>query len=52
MVIHKVNPATTHFLNVDLDIYSKADFQPLVTALGKKVMVLYRAHQTDPLRAP
>lgn len=48
MVIDRVNPATTHFLNVDLDIYSKADLQPLVTALGKKVLVLYagRIRQT------
>jgi hypothetical protein len=41
MVIHRLNPATTHFLNVDLDIYSKADLRSLVTALGKRVMVLY-----------
>ena len=48
MAIHKVNPATTHFLNVDLDIYSKADLHPLVTALGKKVVVLHvgRIRQT------
>jgi hypothetical protein len=31
----------THFLNVDLDIYSKYDLQPLVTAMGDKVFVLY-----------
>jgi hypothetical protein len=41
MVINRLDPAATHFLNVDLDIYSKADLQPLVTALGKKVTVLY-----------
>jgi hypothetical protein len=48
MVIHKVNPATTHFLNVDPDVYSEADLQPLVAALGNKVMVLYvgRIRQT------
>jgi hypothetical protein len=48
MVINRGNPASTHFLNVDLDIYSKADLQPLVSALGKKVMVLYvgRVRQT------
>jgi hypothetical protein len=42
----------THFLNVDLDIYSKYDLQPLVTAMGDKIFVLhvgrhkrtYRAH--------
>ncbi len=48
MVINRGNPTSTHFLNVDLDIYSKADLQPLVSALGKKVMVLYigRVRQT------
>jgi hypothetical protein len=29
------------FLNVDLAIYSKADLEPLVSAMGKKVSVLY-----------
>jgi hypothetical protein len=32
---------TTRFLNVDLDIYSKFDLQPLVDAFGLKVIVLY-----------
>ena len=41
MAIHKGNPKTPHFLNVDLDIYSRSDLQPLVTALGKKVYELY-----------
>src|SRR5271157_2199944 len=31
----------THFLNVDLDVYSKSDLQPLVTALGKGDFALY-----------
>ena len=31
----------THFLNVDLDIRSVYDLQPLVSALGKKVCVLH-----------
>ena len=32
----------THYLNVDLDIYStKADLQPLVSALGEKVVALH-----------
>jgi hypothetical protein len=31
----------THFINVDLDIYSKSDLDPLVTALGDQVDVLY-----------
>jgi hypothetical protein len=30
----------TQFLNVDLDIRSKSDMQPLVDAMGKKVVVL------------
>jgi len=39
----------THFMNVDLDIYSMSDLQPLVTALGERVYVLpppqsYEAH--------
>jgi len=38
---HRGNADETHFLNVDLDIYSKTDLQPLVSALGKKVIVLY-----------
>lgn len=29
------------FLNVDLRIYSKSDLQPLVAAMGKKIVVLY-----------
>jgi hypothetical protein len=33
--------AATHFLNVDLEIYSRRDLQPLVTAFGAKVLVLY-----------
>jgi hypothetical protein len=34
-------PSATHFLNVDLDIYSKHDLQTLVNALGRRVTVLY-----------
>ncbi len=41
MVIYKNTPKTTHFLNVDLDIYSKSNLQPLVTVLGRKVFVLH-----------
>jgi hypothetical protein len=41
MVMHRVNPTATHFLNVDLDISSGRDLQALVAALGKKVIVLY-----------
>lgn len=41
MVIRRVAADTTHFLNVDLDIHSKEDLQPLVAALGKRVLVLF-----------
>ena len=41
MVIYRNKPTATHFLNVDLDLYSKGDLLPLVTALGRKVIVLY-----------
>jgi hypothetical protein len=37
MVINK-DKETTHFLNVDLEIYSKSDLQPLVSALGKRYL--------------
>jgi hypothetical protein len=29
------------FLNVDLDVYSRCDLQPLVNGFGKKVIALY-----------
>jgi hypothetical protein len=32
---------TTHFLNVDLDLHSMSNLQPLVTAMGEKVYVLH-----------
>jgi hypothetical protein len=35
----------TEFLNVDLDIYASYDLQPLVDALGRKVMALYVGRQ-------
>jgi hypothetical protein len=41
----------THFLNVDLDIWSRYDLQPLVDAFGKKVFVLYVGHHRRKLRA-
>jgi hypothetical protein len=41
MIIYRGNPQTTHFLNVDLDIYSNSNLQPLVSALGKKIYVLH-----------
>ena len=31
----------TAFLNVDLDIYSRSSLEPLVTALGRHVIVLF-----------
>jgi hypothetical protein len=41
MVVQKGERTETHFLNVDLDIHSTSDLQPLVSALGKKVHVLW-----------
>ncbi len=41
MVVRQTNPSKTEFLNVDLDIYSRSDLQPLVNSLGRKVIVLY-----------
>ena len=41
MRILKPKDPHPHFLNVDLDIYSKSDLQPLVIALGDRVFVLY-----------
>jgi hypothetical protein len=32
---------TTRFLNVDLDLYSRSDLKPLVTALGQRVLTLH-----------
>ena len=37
----KRKTSTTRFLNVDLDLYSRSDLQPLVDAFGKKVITLY-----------
>jgi len=36
-----VRKAQTRYLNVDLDIYSRYDPQPLLDALGRKVIVLH-----------
>ena len=33
--------AAAQFLNVDLDVYSGCDLQPLVNAFGKKAIALY-----------
>src|SRR5262245_43352915 len=35
-------PIHTHFLNVDLDLYSRHQIEPLVKALGRKVIVLFK----------
>ena len=35
----EVEPDTTHFLNVDLDIESREPLDALVAAFGKKVFV-------------
>jgi len=37
----KKHPSSTEFLNVDLELCAPYDLQPLVTALGRKVIVLY-----------
>jgi len=36
-----INNKTTTFLNVDLDLYSRSNLEPLVAALGQQVSVLY-----------
>ena len=37
--------SATHFLNVDLDIYSKRDLHPLVKSFGRKVIDLYTGRE-------
>ena len=48
MASKKKAPETTHFLNVDLDIRSNSNLEPLVAALGKRVINLatYRSKRT------
>jgi hypothetical protein len=41
MVIQKGDTAATHFIEVDLDIYSARDLQPIVTTLSEAVSVLH-----------
>jgi hypothetical protein len=41
MVIGRGLSSAAQFLNVDLDIYSRHNLQPLVSSLGKKVTALY-----------
>ena len=38
-------PTGTRFLNVELDIYSRSSLEPLVSAFGQKVMVLYMGRE-------
>jgi hypothetical protein len=51
MVIHRTEPGHTHFINVDLDVFSRSDLTPVVDSLGKNVCVLFlgktrRTHHT------
>jgi hypothetical protein len=41
MAARKDDSSVTHFRNVDLDIYSMHDLQPLVHSFGRKVNILY-----------
>jgi hypothetical protein len=41
MGVRKGHSSATHYLNVDLDIYSRHDLRPLVKGFGAKVNVLY-----------
>lgn len=43
--------ADTGFLNVDLEIFSKRDLQPLMNSLGEKVLILYSAREGRTYRA-
>lgn len=45
------SPKSAGFLNVDLEIFSKRDLQPLINALGQKVLVLYSAREERTYRA-
>ena len=41
MAIVKNREEESHFLNVDLDIYSASSLEPLVAAMGKRAIVLF-----------
>src|SRR5437868_4051787 len=41
----KKKASAAQFLNVDLDVYSRSDLQPLVNSFGKKVIALYVGHE-------
>lgn len=43
--MRKGDSGIAQFLNVDLDIYSRQDLQPMVDRLGRKVMVLYAGRE-------
>ena len=45
------NADVTHFLNVDLDLYSRSNLEPLVAAMGTKVNVLYMGRHKRTYRA-
>jgi hypothetical protein len=40
-VARNVAERTTQFLNVDVDVWSTSDLQPLITALGRHILVHY-----------
>jgi hypothetical protein len=60
MGVKRSDSSATHYLNVDLDIYSTRDLRPLVKAFGSKVIVLcvgrergkYGAHLEMSRRTP
>ena len=41
----------TTFLNVDLDIYSKSNLQPLLAGLGRRILVLHKGRDGKIYRA-
>jgi len=41
MAENKDRSLATHYLNVDLDVYSTYDLRPLVDSLGREVLALY-----------
>jgi hypothetical protein len=41
MVIYEGDTEATHFLNVDLDLHSRSDLEPLLSAFGDKVYKLH-----------
>ena len=41
MAMKKRRLGTNQYLNVDLEVYSRSNLQPFVTAMGDKVLALY-----------